>query len=1072
MSEPPPQFGPTTAPGDAARIRIQLLGRFSVRHLDREVRARDFGGGLARQLLRILALSRGTLLSKESAAEALWPRHPPADASGNVEILISRIRRALGERSLLRTGPGGYTLLGDSQCWVDVEAFLGGLVRGQAELNHDPLSALAAFRGALALWHGEPLAEDAYHDWAQEHRRYLERAHLDALEGAAAAALATGDATSAVACAEAAAERQPLREAAAMLVVRALAASGDQAAALATFDAFGRRLGEELGVDPSREAFGVRQQVLRDEVRTGLARPGQTSSAKGDVSMPRLPFVGREDVCNRITALPVDEGARVVLIRGAAGVGKSRLLGEVAERADVPTVSVRAHRAHRDDAWALARDVLRAASTCDRHGVAALRPEEAHAVSDLVADTMPLADEFVRAEEGNRKAFTLAAAVRLVDALARPYCLIAVDDLQWADDSSLTLLRVLRQRLPGLRLVATYPSEKPPGGADPVEALAGADPGLVRWVDLGGLATGALAELSADPVLQAIIAECTDHTPAAVVETLGTLVREGLADRDERGRWRLRVATDADRARALVSAGVRTLVRARVAALTADRREMLALLALMGRRAPTSVLASATSRDLRDTLDILEALCRAGFAEGDGEGWTAEMVGEAVADDLDPEERVGRHVLLAEALRKHGADDGEVARHLAAGGDTHEAAAAFANAAGARLDRVADQEALRLAQAGLALAPQGKTRARLLEIRGEAHSRRGQLRQARADLERALEEVPRGPDRSRALARLAILESRSHDAIRGGDLVELAIAEAGDDPAARGQALAAGAVIDLSLVQLDRARRRFHQAHILLELAGDTDGTARLLYWRGMASFVTGRLAEATRELDHLARLLVTPNEMLRLWNPRALRGHALVFMAEPAAGLAEIDKAMAWARAAEHPAVHSSCLWHRSEALAALGRHAEAVDNAHAALVIARRIGHVELTAAALRGLGVAWQAAGDLDRAEAAFRDSLHTAEPAPLFAAWAAARLGLVLVSQNRVTDAGPFIDTALHRGAPLTRHEASWAQAEHLHARRDDAGPAAAAMALKAAHENGYLALAPRLAELARPLDQAR
>jgi DNA-binding SARP family transcriptional activator/tetratricopeptide (TPR) repeat protein len=1059
------------SPGDAEpRIRIRLLGRFSVWLAGQEVPARDFGGGLARQLLRILALSRGTLVSKESAAEALWPRRPPADASGNVEILVSRIRRALRERSLLRTGPGGYTLLGDDRCWIDVEAFLGGLVRGQAELSHDPVAALAAFRGALALWHGEPLAEDACRDWAQEHRRYLERAHLDALEGAAAAALATGDATSAVACSEAATERQPLREAAAMLLVRALAASGDQAAALATFDAFGRRLGEELGVDPSREAFRLRQQVLRGEVRTGVVGTGRTSGAKGDVSVPRLPFIGREDVYRRIMALLVDEGARVVLIRGVAGVGKSRLLAEVAERADVPTVSVRAHRAHRDDAWALARDVLRAASVSDRHGVAGQRSEEARAVSDLFAD-MPvaLAGEFVRIGEGDRKAFTSAAALRLVDALARPRCLIAVDDLQWADDSSLSLLRQLRQRLPGFRLVAAHPGEIPPGGADPVQALAGADPALVRWVDLGGLATEALAELSADPVLQAIIVECTDHTPAAVLETLGTLVREGLADRDERGRWRLRSAADADRASALVSGGVRSLVRARVAALTADRREVLALLALMGRHAPTSVLASATSRDLRDTLDTLEALCRAGFAEGDGEGWmlTTEMVGDTIAEDLDPEERVRRHVLLAEALRKHGADDGEVARHLAAGGDKQEAAVAFANAAGACLGRVADREALRLAQAGLALASQGRIRARLLEIRGEAHSRRGHLREARADLERALEEVPGSPDRSRALARLAILESRSHDAIRGGELVELAIAEAGDDPAARGQALAAGAIIDLCLGQLDRARRRFHQARILLEQVGDTDGTARLLYWRGMASFVTGRLAEAACELDQLARSLVTPNEMLRLWNPRALRGHALVFMAEPAAGLVEIDKALARARATEQPTVHSSCLWHRSEALAALGRHAEALDDAHAALVIARRIEHVETTGAALRGLGVAWQAAGDLDRAEAAFRDSLHTAETVPLFAAWAAARLGLVLVGQGRLTEAEPFIDAALHHGAPLSRHEARWARAEHLHARRDDAGPAAAATALTAAREDGYLALAPRLAQLARP-----
>jgi tetratricopeptide (TPR) repeat protein len=352
-------------------------------------------------------------------------------------------------------------------------------------------------------------------------------------------------------------------------------------------------------------------------------------------------------------------------------------------------------------------------------------------------------------------------------------------------------------------------------------------------------------------------------------------------------------------------------------------------------------------------------------------------------------------------------------------------------------------------------------------VRGEARRRRGQLSEARTDLEGALAEITLGADRSRVLARLAILEARSRSAIRGGELIELAIAEAGEDPAARGQALAAGAIVDLALAQLDRAERRFQQAHRLLEQAGDTTGTARLLYWRGMAQFIAGRLTEAVSEFDHLAHLLVTPAEVLRLWNPQAARGHALVLMAEPAMGLAEIEEALAWARAVGHPAVHSSCLWHRSEALAALGGHIEAVDSAQGALDIASRIEHAEMTAASLRGLGIAWQAAGELERAEEALRGSLRAAQAIPLFAAWASARLGLVLVGQGRLTEAEALISTALTCGVPLTRHEARWAQAELLCVRGDSTGPETAAVALRSAREAGYLALVPRLAELTGP-----
>ncbi|TVT24882.1 CBS domain-containing protein [Amycolatopsis rhizosphaerae] len=277
------------------QVGIQLLGRFAVRRHGLEQPGRAFGGRQARQLLRMLALSRGTLLSKDVAIEALWPTHPPVDASGNVEILVSRIRRALGERSLILTGSGGYSLVGDGRCWVDIEAFLTAVARGQAELNHNPDASLTAFRAALALWHGEPLAEDAYAAWAAEHRHHLLRAHLDALEGAATAALAAGDTTSALTWAQAATDGHPLREAAALLLVRALAAGGDRAAALASFDAFGRRLADELGIDPSADALRLRQQVLCDEVRP-------VNSA-------------------RIVGLPAHRRVRVAPVRGAPGSG-------------------------------------------------------------------------------------------------------------------------------------------------------------------------------------------------------------------------------------------------------------------------------------------------------------------------------------------------------------------------------------------------------------------------------------------------------------------------------------------------------------------------------------------------------------------------------------------------------------------------------------------------------------------------------------------------------------------------------------------------------------------------------
>ena len=150
---------------------------------------------------------------------------------------------------------------------------------------------------------------------------------------------------------------------------------------------------------------------------------------------------------------------------------------------------------------------------------------------------------------------------------------------------------------------------------------------------------------------------------------------------------------------------------------------------------------------------------------------------------------------------------------------------------------------------------------------------------------------------------------------------------------------------------------------------------------------------------------------MLRLWSPRATRGHALAFLGRAADGLAEIDETLAWARAARHPAVEAECLWHRAEALAALGQAAEAMEAAEQSAGIAARIGHAEWTAAAHRGLGIACEAAGLPGRAESAYRRSLEAAEGIPLFRAWAAARLGAFLARQGRPDEAAPHVRAAL-------------------------------------------------------------
>ncbi|MGH9002130.1 MAG: AfsR/SARP family transcriptional regulator, partial [Acidimicrobiia bacterium] len=150
-----------------ARIEVQLLGRFVVRRSGGEVPPASFGGRLVRVLIRVLVTRRGSFVPRDVLAAALWPERMPADPTANLRVLVQRARAALGDPSLIVTGPGGYSFAAGDACVVDTESFLALVRAGQDHLaGGHAAAALRAFRTALDLW-GEPLAEDAYDDWAE-----------------------------------------------------------------------------------------------------------------------------------------------------------------------------------------------------------------------------------------------------------------------------------------------------------------------------------------------------------------------------------------------------------------------------------------------------------------------------------------------------------------------------------------------------------------------------------------------------------------------------------------------------------------------------------------------------------------------------------------------------------------------------------------------------------------------------------------------------------------------------------------------------------------------------------------
>lgn len=1042
---------------------MRVLGNFTVLRDREAVPPSAFGGSLARRLFRMLLVERGTVVPRDVLVDALWEDRPPADPAANLNVLANRARRALGETGLIVTAEHGYLLAGGAACNVDAETFSHRVAAGLARAAEGrPAAALRQLEAALADW-ADPLPEDTYQRWAASYRQRLHREHDEALTVAAEVALALRDHHRACALASEAAANQPLSEAAHLLLVRAVAASGDIAGALSAYAAFRGRLAEELGLDPSPQAEDLHLRLLQGEP---LPAPTAGPVVGRDASAPLggTAFVGRHDVTQEILAALTREPPGAAIVWGYAGAGKSRLLDEVVLRLDVPALRARAYLAEQERPWGLARDLLREALELAPDAPGGLPNRIADALGDIVPE---IADTPRTVPDGDaRRALAAEGGLRLLQQATTHGAVLVCDDLQWADPSSLSLLGVIRARLPGAGLLVACRRGTIEGRVeDFLTELAGRPD--ATSIDLQPLDVAAITDLVDGPDAVDALADHTDGTPMAIEEVLRALVRDGRARLLGTGRWRVRGTGSRDAVRAAAETGQRRAIGLRVAQQPAPQRALLALLALLAREVPAGLVASAAGTSERQALDGLRALAVVDLTRVSDRGWAVshDLIGDVVVERLAPAERAHLHGLISQALDGDRADQGELARHRAGAGDPHGAAAAYARAAAERLTRGADREAARLVEAGLAVPGTDTARAVLLRNRAEVRARAGDLAGASDDLHEALGHAVAGPERARILARMTLLATAAEDLDRARELAETAVIEAGQEPSARAVALSAAAIVDMNTGETARADDRTAEARRIYTELGDAHGVADIIDSRAMATFLHGTITDAVVAFDRAARLFGDLGELLRVVTPRSTRGHALVFAGDAANGLTDTERALELTLELGYPEGETYCRWHRSEALTALGRTADAIACAEEAVALAERIGHRGWKAMALRALGIARRSADDLTGAAAAFTESLAIGEGVELFTSWACAQLAMVRTCEGSFDEAQALASRALAEGPSLAGYEARLAQAELLAARRHADAREVAVQALQLARQGGHHASAQRLAELA-------
>ncbi|MZD10184.1 AfsR family transcriptional regulator, partial [Streptomyces sp. SID5785] len=201
-------------------MRYRLLGTTQVLRDDGS--AVPVGGARLRALLTVLALRPGRTVPAALLVDEVWGDEPPADASGALQALVGRLRRAVGA-GVIDSAEGGYRLAATADD-IDLfrfERFTADGVRALADGN--PAKAADLLEDALALWQGPALAD--LPDRTAEAARWDAR-RLDASRTRLAALLALGRAGTALPELTALGDAHPFDEPLQVLKLRALRDTG------------------------------------------------------------------------------------------------------------------------------------------------------------------------------------------------------------------------------------------------------------------------------------------------------------------------------------------------------------------------------------------------------------------------------------------------------------------------------------------------------------------------------------------------------------------------------------------------------------------------------------------------------------------------------------------------------------------------------------------------------------------------------------------------------------------------------------------------------------------------------
>ncbi len=646
-----PNEGDSLSTSTHSVLHVDVLGPLAVRVDGQDI---HIGGPRQRAVLAALALQGNRTIPADRLIDTVWGDDPPASARSTLQAYVSRLRKSLSPcgSDLIERDAVGYALRLPPGA-LDIDRLRALAEDGRrAMLTGVPALAASRFAEAVEQGRGDPLADLLQYEFAQVEQRRLSEEMRTVVGEWIDAELASGNHKNMVPELERLIDAEPFHEPYWERLMLALYGCGRQADALAAFQSARRVLADELGIEPGPRLVAAEAAILRQDASISPEVDNDNLPYGRGQSLGRrsdLGLVGRDaalaDIDRRLTI--IEQGGGVLVVSGAAGIGKTALLTAASEHASALGTVVLNGRGWEDDgappfwpwiealrdlAATVGHDKMVALTEAHRPQLAPLLPELGAADDSTLTTSAPLAQFAV---------YEAVTAV-LLAASADRSIVVVLDDLHWADAATIELLRHLAPRATKSPLLVLAGRRNPTPLDAPIQRA------LEAFEASEGVSDIRLDRLSDADILRLVERTAPDGSEAAVLE-------EVVHRSDGVPLFALELAREASSASEAIPDSITTAIRRRVDAIEPTATDFLQIAALAGEEFSIQIVGRAAELTGTDLLASVEVGMAAGLivAVPERTAWyrfNHALVREALIDGLTPSRRATLHGRLAAAL--------------------------------------------------------------------------------------------------------------------------------------------------------------------------------------------------------------------------------------------------------------------------------------------------------------------------------------------------------------------------------------------------------------------------------------